>query len=105
MVTGTVTLVIEDDFGKVRDVDHGLINGSKAIERWDIHPEDPLSARGMCHWTDELERDGIALRTEAQCSMWSDATHFHLTATIDAFENGENVYHRDVTDSVERVFP
>ncbi|MEO0745294.1 MAG: CocE/NonD family hydrolase, partial [Pseudomonadota bacterium] len=100
MVTGTVSLIIEDDFGKLRDLDHGLITGSVARERWDIHPDDPLSARGTCHWTDEMERDGIALRTEARCEMWSDATHFHLTARIEAYENGTEIYARDVTDSI-----
>ena len=102
MVTGTVSLIIEDDFGKVRDMDHGLITGSVARERWDIHPDDPLSARGTCHWTDEMERDGIALRTETRCEMWSDATHFHLTARIEACENGTEIYARDVTDSIPR---
>ncbi|MEO0865285.1 MAG: CocE/NonD family hydrolase, partial [Pseudomonadota bacterium] len=80
MTTGTVSLIIEDDFGKLRDLDHGLITGSVARERWDIHPDDPLSARGTCHWTDELERNGIRLRTEARCEMWSDATTFYLSA-------------------------
>ncbi|MEM8579360.1 MAG: CocE/NonD family hydrolase [Pseudomonadota bacterium] len=101
-VTGTVSLIIEDDFGKLRDADHGLVNGSIARERWDIHPSDPLSARGTCHWTDELERDGIALRTEARCAMWSDATHFHLSATMEAFENGQLVFETSHEDSIER---
>ncbi|MEL7133580.1 MAG: CocE/NonD family hydrolase, partial [Pseudomonadota bacterium] len=102
MVTGLTSLVIEDDFGKVRDLDHGLINGSVARERWDIHPDDPLSARGTCHWTDELERDDIHLRTETRCTMWSDAEHFFLTADIDAFENDNRIYHRAVTDKIPR---
>ncbi|MEO1777704.1 MAG: CocE/NonD family hydrolase [Pseudomonadota bacterium] len=102
MVTGLTTLIIEDDFGKVRDLDHELVNGSVARERWDIHPDDPLSARGTCHWTDELERDGIALRTEARCEMWSDATHFHLSARIEAYENDVEIYARDVSDRIPR---
>lgn len=102
MVTGHVDLVIEDDFGKVRDAEHGLIAGSVARERWRIHPDDPLSAQGTCHWTDEIERDDIILRTEARCEMTSDATHFHLTARIEAYENGALIYARDVKDSVPR---
>ena len=102
MVTCITSLIIEDDFGKVQDTDHGLINGSIAREHWSIHPDDPLSAHGTCHWTDELERDDIALRTEAKCEMWSDSTHFHLTATIEAFENGTRVYHRAITDKIAR---
>ncbi|WP_299656290.1 CocE/NonD family hydrolase [uncultured Tateyamaria sp.] len=103
MVTGVTSLVIEDDFGKVRDLDHGLIHGSIARERWDIHPDDPLSARGTCHWTDEIERDDIKLRTEACCEMWSDATHFHLSSTLETYENGTLIHDRTVTDSVART--
>lgn len=100
--TGIVHLRIEDDFGKVRDADHGLINGSIAREHWQIHPDDPLSARGTCHWSDEVERDDIKLRTEARCEMWSDHDHFYLTAKIEAFENGQLVFERNVSDKVPR---
>ena len=102
MVTGIHSLVIEDDFGKRRDADHGLVTGSLACERWDIHPDDPLSARGSCIWIDELERDGIRLRTVAECSMWSDATTFHLSAKIEAWENGALVYTREENDAILR---
>ena len=102
MTTGIVTLVIEDDFGKVRDLDHGLINGSIARERWSIHPDDPLSARGECHWTDEIERDDIRLRTETRCAMWSDATQFYLHATVEAFEGDVPVFERTIEDTIPR---
>ena len=47
----------------------------------------PVSARATCHWTEELERGDIRLRTETCCEMWSDLKNFHLTARIEAFEN------------------
>lgn len=100
--TGTVSLVIEDDFGMAENLDHGLVTGSVARERWDIHPDDPLSARGACHWTEEMIRDGIHLRTEARCRMWSDATTFHLEATLDAYENDRRVLSREVKDDIPR---
>lgn len=100
--TGIVHLHIVDDFGKVSDVKHGLINGSIAREHWQIHPNDPLSARGTCHWSDEIERDDIKLRTEASCEMWSDSDHFYLTAKIEAFENEHSIYKRDVSDKILR---
>ncbi|MGC1502771.1 MAG: CocE/NonD family hydrolase [Sulfitobacter sp.] len=102
MATGVVSLIIEDDFGEVRDADHGLISGSIAREHWSIHPDDPLSAKGTCHWTDVLTRDDTTLRTEARCQMTSDASHFYLSAHIEAFENGKSIYSRDVTDSIPR---
>lgn len=102
LTTGEVHLVIEDDFGKVRDAGHGLIAGSVAHERWSIHPDDPLSARGVCHWTGELERDDIRLRTETTCEMWSDNTRFHLTARLEAYENDILILDRDVSDTIPR---
>jgi putative CocE/NonD family hydrolase len=103
MVTGIHSLIIEDDFGARRDLDHGLITGSKAAERWDIHPDDPLSARGYCDWEDTLERGETALRTRAQCTMWSEASTFFLTAKIEAWENGVLVYTRSENDEMPRV--
>ena len=100
--TGIVHLHIVDDFGKVRDAGHGLINGSIAREHWQIHPNDPLSAKGSCHWTDELERKNIRLRTEARCEMWSDKDTFYLSAKIEAFENDQLIYQRDLNDEISR---
>ncbi|MEH6520895.1 CocE/NonD family hydrolase [Sulfitobacter sp.] len=102
MVTGIQSLVIEDDFGELRDVDHGLIKGGIARERWDIHPDDPLSARGECDWESKLVRDDIVLRTRTQCTMKSDATNFHLTAKIEAWENDTLVYTREESDTIPR---
>ncbi|MCB2109951.1 MAG: CocE/NonD family hydrolase [Defluviimonas sp.] len=100
--TGIVSLIIEDDFGEAENLDHGLIAGSVARERWDIHPDDPLSARGQAHWSEVVERDGIRLRTEARCSMRSDAQAFHLDATLQAFENEVLVFETAKSDTIPR---
>jgi len=100
--TGLIHLIVEDDFGKVEDADHGLISGSTAFERWTIHPDDPLSARGECFWTDEMGRGDLSLRTETSCNMHSDATHFYFTARLEAFEGETLVYARDINDKIER---
>ena len=101
-VSGAVTLVIEDDFGKFRDGDHGLIHGAIARECWTIHPDDPLSARGRCHWSTELERGDIRLRTEASCEMWSDRDRFHLRARMQAHDGAECVHDREFAASLPR---
>ena len=54
--TGMVRLAIVDDFGEVRDLDHGLVNGGIARESWTIHPDDPLSAS----WQNPLDADLVA---------------------------------------------
>ncbi|WP_170422943.1 CocE/NonD family hydrolase [Ruegeria arenilitoris] len=102
MTTGETRLIIEDDFGLVTDNHHGLTHGGTAYERWTIHPDDPLSAHGHCHWTQELVRDGIELRTETSCEMCSDQDNFYLKAQINAFENEELVFFKQKEDTVPR---
>jgi len=106
--SGTVSLRILDDFGKRRDLGHGLISGSVAREWWSIHPDDPLSARGRTHWTMEMARDGIVTRTETYAEMWADKSRFHLRARLEAWEGeGEAarlIHARDVTDSIDRDY-
>ena len=100
--TGLITLTITDDFGKRRDVAHGLVSGGVSRETWVIHPDDPLSALGRTHWTEETERAGLALRTETFAEMTSDATNFYVTGRLEAYENDVLVYARDVQDQVKR---
>ncbi len=100
--TGIVSLIIEDDFGKVEDADHGLISGTIARETWSIHPDDPLSARGTCHWTNEGGRSDLNLRTETFSEMWSDTNSFFLKARLEAYENDVLIYERDVYEEVPR---
>ena len=100
--TGKVSLIITDDFGAAEHLDHGLITGSIARERWQISPDDPLSAEGQTHWTETLERDGWSVRTETYARMWSDATHYHLWAKLEAFENDAMIRVREHSWSVLR---
>ena len=100
--TGMVSLVITDDFGELRDLDHGLVNGSIARERWTIHPDDPLSAHGKTHWTQTLSRGDWSVRTETFTTMTSTAETFRLTGRIEAFEGAALVFARDFDDTVPR---
>ena len=99
---GRLTLDIVDDFGKYRNLQHGLITGSIARETYSIQPDDPLSARAQTHWTEELERDGRQIRTESFSEMTASLEHFHLTARIEAYEDGELVFTKSWEESVER---
>ena len=100
--TGATTLEIVDDFGKHRDVDHGLISGSTCHEHWTILPDDPCSAQGFCRWTTELEHDETNLRVESYCTMMCDTDAFHLSAKLDAFENDDCQLHKIFIDSIPR---
>ena len=102
METGEVTLEIIDDFGSARDLEHGLIHGSIAREWWTIHPDDPLCASARTHWTCENSREGWVTRTETFANMTSDLTHFHLTARLEAYENEQLIFEKDLSESLPR---
>jgi uncharacterized protein len=100
--TGSVTLSIVDDFGEVRDSDHGLVNGGIARETWTIDPADPLSAEGETHWTQTLSRNEWSVRTETFTKMRSDTQNFHLTGRIVAYEGDTLVFERNFEEIVAR---
>jgi uncharacterized protein len=100
--TGVVRLVITDDFGEVRDADHGLVSGGVAREVWSIDPSDPLTAHGETHWTSTLSRNEWSLRTETFTTMSSDAQTFHLTGRIEAYEGEKLVFVRDFAEKIPR---
>ncbi len=105
--TGRVTITIVDDFGKTRIRSHGMIAGSVGRETHSILPDDPLSAKMTTHWTEELARDegpwaGWSIRTETYSAMTATATHFHLTARIEAYEGETLVFSRDFDETIAR---
>ena len=100
--TGITRLEIIDDFGCVQDAENGLIIEGVAREWWDIHPDDPLSARGKSHWTERRARGDWDTRTETYATMWADQTHFHISARLEAYENDRLIFEKDIADSVPR---
>jgi len=101
--TGIVTTEIIDDFGKKIDQEHGLITGSVAREWWSIHPDDPLSARGRTHWTEEIGRGDWSIRTETYAEMWSDYENFYVKASIAAFHNEDLVFEKEFNEEIQRL--
>jgi hypothetical protein len=101
--TGTVTLEIVDDFGSYQDLSHGLIIGSKARETWSINPNDPLSASGKTHWTEERARDDWSIRTETLTEMTSDNNFYYLEAVIKAYEDKKLIFEKKLVEKIERV--
>lgn len=100
--TGATVLNIVDDFGEVRDREHGLVNGSIVRETWTIHPGDPSSARGETHWTQTLSRSDWSVRTETFSEMTCDAQNFYLKAKIQAFESDELAFERAFEEKIRR---
>jgi hypothetical protein len=95
-------LEIVDDFGLVRDNAHGLEIGSIAREWWTIHPNDPLSAEGRTHWTEERNRGNWRTRTETFATMHSDADNFYIHAKLEAYENETLLFEKEFSEAISR---
>ena len=100
--TGLITLEIIDDFGSLRDSDHGLISGSVAREWYSIHPDDPLSARAETHWSTENSRGNWSIRTETYATMTADAKDFYLNARLEAYEGESLVFEKELSERIPR---
>ena len=59
LLTGRVSLVIEDQGPENENLDHGLVTRETMGERWSVHPADPASATSEIRWTQALSRGGL----------------------------------------------
>lgn len=100
--TGFMTIEIDEDSGENRDLEHGLISGSWFKERFYIHPDDPLSAKATAEWEQTGGRVDQMWRTHVFAEMSSDKTHFHTTARIEAYREGELIFDNNFEDRVLR---
>jgi putative CocE/NonD family hydrolase len=104
VATGATELVMVKDSGGVRydDIDWRLDCGG--TERYRIRPDDPLSAEADCVYHHELGRGDWVARTVTRTTLANDATHFHFTATVDAYFNGERIFSDQDAFSIPRDF-
>lgn len=100
--TGEVRLCIVDDFGRSTIVEHGMTLWACGRESYRILPNDPLSAKQECHWTEERERGDWKVRTETYSAMTASKTHWHITGRLEAYENDALVWSRDWDRKVKR---
>jgi hypothetical protein len=100
--TGERRMLIEDDFGRSTDLEHGLTTWGRGRESYSILAEDPLSARQECHWSMETSRGNWVTRTETYSSMRATATHFHITGRLEAYEGKKQILVRHWDEKVKR---
>jgi hypothetical protein len=88
-----VTLEVINDEGLKRyDEAAGLEIHGRVEERYRYVANTYDSIRGETRWCRTFRRADWETRTETRTLMTSDATHFRLRATLDAFENESRVY-------------
>ncbi len=104
MLAGTRTLVVETDEGRYENLSHGLISDETLVERWEIKPDDPLSARATHVWEQKRARGAWNIRTRAEAEMTATATHLRMVARLIAWEGEVKVFERDWDETVPRRF-
>ncbi len=100
--TGIQRLHIADDFGRSAITEHGMVTWACGRETYTIHPDDPLSAKQECHWSEERARGDWKVRTETYSAMTATKTHFHVTGRLEAYEGEERVLVREWDKKVRR---
>jgi putative CocE/NonD family hydrolase len=100
--TGEVRLRIVDDFGSNTIADLGLTTSATGRESYSILPDDPLSARQECHWTEECSRENWRVRTETFSSMTASLTHWNIVGRLEAYEDDKLVLERNWDKRVKR---
>lgn len=104
LIGGTIALVVEDDQGEAENLTHGLVTGESLTERWEIRPDDPLSARATHVWEQRLSRGAWAVRTRAEAEMTATATGLRMQAKLTAWEGEAVVFERTWDEETPRRF-
>jgi predicted acyl esterase len=100
--TGETRLTIVDDFGRTTIAEHGLEIWACGRETYRILPNDPLSARQECHWTEERSRGDWKVRTETYSSLTASKTHWHVAGRLEAYENNALIWSRNWDQKIKR---
>jgi predicted acyl esterase len=103
LASGRQTFTYASDTGKVRFDNHDWCFSCKTENQYHIHADDPNSAVIDSRTTETYAREGqLDVRIEARQVMTSDASHFHIEASIEAYENDESVFRKNWQESIER---
>lgn len=91
------------DFGRVRFNDNGLEVEEVVTDLYSILEGQPLSMKVRCDRILEYQREAWRVRIETTSTMTSDATHFHVTNTLEAYEGPTRVFAKTWTFKVGRA--
>lgn len=94
LTTGITRYRVFEDTGLNLHPVNGLASRDIREEIWSIASGNPLSATGTCHWTCVTEREGWTTKTLATSTLSCTNHNWIITASVEAFENGELVFAR-----------
>jgi predicted acyl esterase len=99
---GEIVIEITDNAGRYRMDDIDWEVESFSTERYRIVEDDPLSASAEVRWTWIFQRGDWRVSTETWTRLTCSEEHFHLSATVDAFEGGGRIFSRNFNETIKR---
>ena len=80
----------------------GLVSRELREEVYEIDPADPLTAVSTTHWIIERSRGHWSIKTSSRQRLTADRTHFHIEASLEAFEGETRIAERTWCKSIPR---
>lgn len=102
LVAGTTEYRIEDDSGRVRHNGSGMEVDDRLVERYTVHDGAPLSMKVHIERAIALQREAWRVRVETMSTMTADATHFHVSNHLDAYEGDTRVFTKSWAKAIPR---
>ena len=103
LATGELAFVHVEDAGTTRLDASGWTCGNVIRRRFEIRPDDPLSASVELEGEDVYGRAGeLDIRIRTWMRMTSDAARFHVHARLEADEDGRCVFSRTWLEAIPR---
>ena len=102
LIDGLTEYRIEDDAGRSRHVGSGMEVDDRLVERYTIRDGEPLSLEVQIERTLELQRAAWKVRVETESTMTADATHFHVSNHLNAYEGHVRVFTRSWNKAIRR---
>ena len=100
--TGLTHYRVYDDTGCQEIRPHGMRSRHTHEECYSIHRDDPLSYRATSTYVSELSREDWNTRTVSESRLSVDEEHFHIEASVSAWEGDDLVHQRRWKQSIPR---
>lgn len=100
--TGIETYTRYGETGEVTHLHTGLTVHYENEDRFEIHPDDPNSAKLTCRWTKRYSRDDWSAEVDACVSMQALPDNWRISATLKATDAEGSVITRDWNEDIPR---
>lgn len=96
---GVTRLKLLEDTGLFEHPETGLATRQLREELWEISTDDPLSARGTCHWSCTMQRPGWFVQTMTTTTLSCTKQDWLIAAKVTAFEGETMIFERDFPET------